>query len=253
MQNLKSFCLTGHTVNDDLQLSLLTFFENLPPNTLQRLHLSGIRKLETLGKVIKSQAGSLITLRIDYLATDHGTDVTPDILPVMPNIEFLWFDVADLSEAPVSLMLDVLSSIKHKEKLRTLYIPHVELLGDQDSFRPLLKKLSQFTALNQCVLRFHGFYVPLEDIYELRRAFSHLPAFNISRNFVIAMKRWAPWWPKIADVWPAAEYITGRAVFKEQIEFASVGCSADREWLRLSREEKDLWNQVIAPQVQKLF
>jgi len=253
MQNLKSFCLTGHTVNDDLQLSLLTFFENLPPNTLQRLHLSGIRKLETLGKVIKSQAGSLLTLRIDYLATDHGTDVTADIMPVMPNIEFLWFDVADLSEAPVSLMLDVLSSIKHKEKLRTLYIPHVELLGDQDSFRPLLKTLMQFTGLNQCVLRFHGFYVPLEDIYELRNAFSHLPAFNISRNFVIAMKRWAPWWPKIADVWPASEYITGRAVFKEQIEFASMGCSADREWLRLSREEKDLWNQVVAPQVRKLF
>jgi len=253
MRNLRSFSLTGNTVNLDLQTSLLTFFDNLPPNTLQRLHLSGIRQLTTLGKVITSQAGSLRSLRIDYLATEHGTDVTPDILPVMPNIESLWFDVADLSEAPVSLMQHVLSSVINKAKLRTLYIPHVELLGDQDSFSALMKTLSLFTGLNQCVLRFHGFYIPLDEIYQLRRAFSHLPSFNISRNFVIAMEKWAPWWPKISEVWPSVEYITGRAVFKEQIEFQSLSCSADREWLKLPKEEKDLWNNVIAPKVVKLF
>jgi len=253
MKNLQSFSLTGHTVHADLQNSLLMFFECLPPNTIKHLHLSGIRQLATLGQVISTQAGSLQSLRIDYLATEHGTDVNRDILPVMPNIEFLWFDVADLSEAPISLMQDILSSVKNKEKLRTLYIPHVELLGDHTAFRMLLKTLSKFTALDQCVLRFHGFYAPLEDVYELRRAFSHLPAFNISRNFVIAMKKWAPWWPKINDVWPSVDYITGRAVFKEQIEFMSLGCVADREWLRLPREDKELWNKVIAPQVANLF
>jgi len=253
MQNLQSFSLTGNTVHADLQTSLLAFFDGLPTNCLSHLHLSGIRELATLGKVITSQAGSLKSLRIDYLATNHGTDVTPEILPVMPNIEFLWFDVADLSDAPVSLMQDLLSSIHNKQKLKTLYIPHVELLGDQESFRALLKTLSEFKSLSQCVLRFHGFYVPLADIYNLRKAFSHLPAFNISRNFVIAMTKWAPWWPKMADVWSSREYITGRAVFKEQIEFLSLGCTADREWLRLTREQKDMWNEVIAPQVAKLF
>jgi len=171
----------------------------------------------------------------------------------MPNIEFLWFDVADLCEAPVSLIQALLSSIKNKAKLRSLYMPHVELLGEQDAFRALMKTLMEFKGLNQCVLRFHGFFAPLEDIYELRRAFSHLPAFNISRNFVIAMRRWAPWWPKISELWASTENITGRAVFKEQIEFVSLGRSADREWLRLPREEKELWNNVIAPQVEKLF
>jgi len=251
--HLRSFSITGQTVNLDLQTSLLTFFSNLPVNTLHHLHLSGIRKLATVGKVISSQAGSLRSLRIDYLANNHGTDVTTDILPVMPNIEFLWFDVADLSEAPISVILDILNRICNKDKLRTLYIPHVELLGDQDSFRSLLKTLSEFRSFNQCVLRFHGFFVPLEDVYELRRTFSNLPAFNISRNFLIAMKTWAPWWPKISEVWSSQDRITGRAVFKEQIEFTSLGASADREWLRLPKAEKQLWNETIAPQVVTLF
>jgi len=253
MKHLRSFSLTNGTVNLDMQNSLTLFFENLPRDSLHSVHLSGIRQLQTIGKVVTSQSGSLRSLRVDYLATDHGKEVNFEILPPLPKIQFLWFDVADLSEAPISVISDILEKIENPNQLTTLYLPHVELLGDQNSFRNLANRLCKFPSLNQCVLRFHGFYVPVDEIYALRRAFEHLPAFNISRHFLIAMKKWAPWWPKITEVWKSREHVTGRAIFKEQIEFSSLGSSADREWLRLPRQEKRLWNEVIAPQVLKMF
>jgi len=251
--NLRSFSITGKTVNTDLQNSLLLFFENLPRDVLEELHMSGIRRLTTIGKVVTTQAASLRNLKIDYLASGHSTEVNSDILPIMPKIESLYFDVADLSEAPVSLLSGIFRAVQDKSQLKVVYLPHVELIGEQESFRRLLRELEEFTMLGQVVLRFHALFIPLEDIYDLRRSLAHLPAFNISRQFLIALEEWAPWWPPIEKVWASPSAVTGRTVYKEQIDFSSFGASGDREWLRLPRRDKDLWNNCIAPDVERFF
>jgi len=255
LSNLCSFSITGGTVRQDIQNSLLSFFENLPMNTLQSLHISGITEIAIVGKLIRTQAGSLKSLQVDYLASGHGTDVDGLVLPVMPNLESLHFDVADLSEAPVSVLTELLEKIKNKKKLKNLYIPHVELLRDNETgFSTLLNLIGkEFPGLEQIVLRFHGLSLPLDEIYDLRRSLCRLPAFNISRNFLIAMDKWASWWPPIEKVWPKDTVITGRAVFREQIEFSSFGVPSDRAWLRLPRKEKEFWNDCITPGIERLF
>jgi len=255
LSNLRSFSITGGTVRADIQNSLISFFDNIPKDTLHCMHISGITEISIVGKLIRSQAGSLKSLRVDYLASGHGTDVDESILPEMPNLESLHFDVADLSEAPVSVLTDFLQKIKDKRKFKKLYIPHVELLRDKETgFSTLLNLISQeFPGLDQIVLRFHGLALPLEEIYDLRRSLARLPAFNISRNFLIAMNQWASWWPPIEKVWPKDTIITGRAVFREQIEFSSFGVPSDRAWLRLPRKDKDFWNDCVTPGIERLF
>lgn len=45
--------------------------------------------------------------------------------------------------------------------------------------------------------------VSVEKLIRMRQMdLGHLPAVCISDHFIVAMEKWAPWWPSIAEVGP---------------------------------------------------
>ena len=113
--------------------------------------------------------------------------------------------------------------------------------------------LKQFNRVNQLVVRFRHLPLSVNDIVSLRECFFALPAVCISDHFVVCQSTWCSWWPTLNEVWDRPDKITGLSVFREQIDFESLGTSANREWLKLSKEQKRLWTTKIAPKVMELY
>jgi hypothetical protein len=254
--NLRSFSLVGGAASGDVPESCEAFFARLPKDKLEAMHLSGLPSLEKVGRAISSQKGTLRKVKIDYLCANHGTSVDEEVLPVIPRLEEMVMDVADLSEVKAEVMIRFLKGIKDKSKVKTLYFPHVQILGTVEESKTVveeIKSIATYQYINQIVFRFHSLSLPLTEFYSLRESLSFLPACCLSKTFLVALDRWATWWPPIHEVWKLPSQVTARAVFKEQIDFGSLGTSSDREWLRLSRDKKIFWNTAILPKITKFW
>lgn len=235
--------------------SIISFFARLPKDQLTHLHISGLPSLRLVGQAIESQKNSLCFLKVDYLRSKHGTTVDESVLPVLPNIRDIVFDVADLSEVKATHMVKFLQGIRNKEDVVTLYFPHVQILGNLEEIRPVIEELGrigEYGNIKQMVIRFHSLVLPLNEFYSLREKLAFLPACCLSRSFVVALDHWAAWWPPINEVWKDQQQLSGRSLFKEQIDFASLGVCADREWLRLGRGRKEFWNNKILPKIHAM-
>ena len=248
--------MVGGAAWGDIPTLTEMFFDNLPRDTLEEMHLSGLPCLKQIGKAICSQKSSLKKVKVDYLCANHGTNVDEQVLPEIPNIEELILDVADLSEMHAGVFLNFLKKIKTPKNLRKIYLPHMVVLGQIDELRDVvneIKTIGVHRQLVELVLRFHALTLPLSEFYDIRESLDFLPACCLSRTFLVALDRWASWWPPIGDVWKQNSQLTGRAMFKEQIDFGSLGACSDREWLRLSKQRKLFWSNNILPGITKFW
>ncbi|EER10732.1 hypothetical protein Pmar_PMAR000777 [Perkinsus marinus ATCC 50983] len=228
--------------------------EVMAPNQLESLHISGLRSFDALCEILRAHSASLKTVRADYFVAGHETAFEKEALPIMPKLTSLALDVADVTTISASFALDMLNAIERPEMVTRLYLPHVEISGDSHDVSAVTKTLSRFTSLKQLVLRFGFMPVSVEKLIRMRQMdLGHLPAVCISDHFIVAMEKWAPWWPSIAEVWEKEDGITGLSVFHEQIDFEALGTSAAREWSKLSPEEQQMWEKKIAPTVKRLF
>ncbi|KAF4654949.1 hypothetical protein FOZ61_007868 [Perkinsus olseni] len=239
-----------HFVDDLVDLCTKVF----APDQLESLHISGLRSFDTLCAILRAHSMSLRTVRADYFVAGHETTFEQEALPVMPRLTSLALDVADVTEISATLALDILNAIERPEEVQRLYLPHVEISGDSDAVTAVANALSRFTTLKQLVLRFAFMPVSVKELVRMRQVdLRHLPAVCISDHFIVAMEKWAPWWPGISEVWEKEDSITGLSVFQEQIDFEALGTSAAREWLKLSHEEKQIWEEEIAPMLKGLY
>lgn len=181
----------------------------------------------------------------------HEQDVTE--IPAMPNIRSFVFDVADVVHLPVHVISSLLNSVTHKDSVETIYLPHMQITGQSHEIVEFVELLKEFNNARQLVIRFRRLPLSVREIVSLRESFEALPAVCISDHFIVMLDSWATWWPKQSSIWPSADRITGLSVFREQIDFESLGTTANREWLRLSREQKNLWSRRIAGNVAKLY
>lgn len=256
LSSLRRLAVVGGALPYEHSEALGIFFRNFFPASLEDLHLSGLQSLSQVGRIVQSQKESLKSLRIDYLCANHGTTVDADVFPTMPLIEELVLDVADLSEVKAEWFVQVLRGVQDVSKLKRIYMPHIEIIGTVDELRVVLeevKRIARLGVISELVLRFHSLSLGLNEFYDLRETLSHLPACCLSRTFVVALNKWASWWPAILDVWKQSSQVTGRALFKEQIDFGSLGSCADREWLRLPKDRKMFWSNKVLPKVEKFW
>jgi hypothetical protein len=135
-------------------------------------------------------------------------------------------------------------------------MPHVQITGNADELQSaFVDKLdfSKFPNLAQLVLRFNRLTLMMPEIYQIRRNLSLLPAVCISKQFIVALRDWAGWWPPMTEIWSKQEQVSGISIFKEQIDFSSFYTSGDREWLRLKASDKLYWNETVTTQIKTLF
>jgi hypothetical protein len=191
--------------------------------------------------------------QVDYFVNGHENELVPEFLPAMPKLQSLIYDVADVTEIHVDLLIDRLSQVDNPQKVETIYLPHVQIVGDSSRILYLIELLKGFVNIGQLVVRFRHLPLSVREIVGFRESFSSLPACCISDHFVVIQRSWCSWWPSLPEVWDRADKITGLSVFREQIDFESLGTSATREWLKLSAEQKALWSSKIAPQVLDLY
>jgi hypothetical protein len=256
LTSLRSFVFIGARVNEETTECFRSFFRKLPRDQLHHMHIAGLPSLQLAGLAIESQKNSLRQLRANYFVTGHGTTVDAAILPVLPKIKDLAFDVADLSEIKAEHMVKLLKGIENQAEVENLYLPHVQVLGNLDDLRPVVEELGRIAKwknIKQIVIRFHSLVLPLSEFLALREALEFLPACCLSRSFIVALEKWASWWPPITEMWKNKQQLTGRALFREQIDFGSLGICADREWLRLPRGRKDFWNKALLPTMHALL
>ena len=251
--SLVRFELSGGAISELMLEAFEAFFRALPCNQLKHIHLSGFRELYPLGLAISRHAQTLESLKIDYLVAGHENEVTDKILPAMPKMKSLVLDVASLCETNVELMTRFLEALESPSQLSVLYVPHVQLLGTSDELRHLTGLLPSLSGCMQLVLRFMNLSVPLREVLNIRRSLAHLPCFIASRQFVVAMDSWAPWWPEMSKVWSSPSQIAGVTVFREQIDCFSFNAQPEREWLRLSADDKAFWNRQVAPKIVSIF
>lgn len=233
--------------------SLVIFVSQLPPNQLKSLHLSGFLTIRHVAILTLNQASSLERFQVDYFVNGHEREIIPEFFPTMPNIRSLVYDVADVSEVPVDLIIDRLSQIDRKDLVTSLYLPHVQIHGDTAKIKELVYLVKEFSNVDQLVIRFRHLPLSISEIVGLREAFASLPACCISDHFVVVQRNWCNWWPSLPEVWEQPDRITGLSVFREQIDFDSLGTSATREWLKLSPAQKELWSTTIASKVMELY
>jgi len=233
--------------------SLVIFVSQLRPNQLKALHLSGFLTIRHVAILALNQASSLERFQVDYFVNGHEREIIPEFFPPMPNIRSLVYDVADVSEVPVDLIIDRLSRIHRKDLVTSLYLPHVQIHGDTAKIKELVNLVKEFSNVDQLVIRFRHLPLSISEIVGLREAFASLPACCISDHFVVVQRNWCNWWPSLPEVWEQPDRITGLSVFREQIDFDSLGTSATREWLKLSPTQKELWSTTIASKVIELY
>jgi hypothetical protein len=251
MKALRAIRVSAAAEAGDFLSCLERFMAGLPENQLESVHFSGLRTIALVSKLISRQRLSLQRFKVDYFVNGHEQDVTE--IPEMPNIRSFVFDVADVVHLPVHVISNVLQAVTHKDSVETIYLPHMQITGQSHEIVEFVELLKQFNNARQLVIRFRRLPLSVKEIVSLRESFEALPAVCISDHFIVMLDSWATWWPKQSSIWPSADRITGLSVFREQIDFESLGTTATREWLRLSREQKDLWSRRIARNVAKLF
>ncbi len=252
--NLRSLKINASAENGGFITDLFAFMGGLPANQLRSIHLSGFRSLETVGHILSRQSQSIVKFQVDYYVNGHERDMEPAYLPVMPNLEALVYDVADVTDVPATLLIERLSAIRNKSAFKALYLPHMQISGSASEIASLVSMIqTDFTALEQLVIRFRKLPLSVGDIIRLRESFSSLPAVCISDHFVVCQSSWCSWWPRLCEVWSGPEKITGLSVFREQIDFESLGTTANREWLKLTTEQKEYWSTKIVKRVAELY
>lgn len=232
---------------------LFGFFAGLGGHQLLDIHLSGFRSIEHVATCIGFHTQSVESLKIDYFVSGHECDVTDEMLPVMPRLTSLFFDVADVTDLPVTVLLPFLQGITNPSRVTALYLPHMQISGQSGDIRRAVNVIKSFTSITQLVLRFRQLPLSIPEILSFRAHFSSLPAVCISDHFIVMLQKWASWWPAQQSIWETADEITGLSVFREQIDFESLGSSATREWLKLSVEEKEFWSRIVAKRVLDLY
>jgi len=251
MKGLRTIRVSAAAETGDFLASLERFMAGLPENQIESVHFSGLRSIALVSNLISRQRLSLERFKVDYFVNGHEQDVTE--IPAMPNIRSFVFDVADVVHLPVHVISSLLNSVTHKDSVETIYLPHMQITGQSHEIVEFVELLKEFNNARQLVIRFRRLPLSVREIVSLRESFEALPAVCISDHFIVMLDSWATWWPKQSSIWPSADRITGLSVFREQIDFESLGTTANREWLRLSREQKNLWSRRIAGNVAKLY
>jgi len=253
LTSLKTLKISAAAQTGSFLKNLFIFVSTLKPNQLFSIHLSGFLSIRHVSSLFGNQVGSLEKIQIDYFVNGHENEIIPEFLPVMPKLQSLVYDVADVSEINVDLLIDRLSKVENPERVETIYLPHVQIVGDSGRILDLIEIIKGFVNIGQLVIRFRHLPLSVREIVKLRETFSSLPACCISDHFVVIQRSWCSWWPSLPEVWDRPDKITGLSVFREQIDFESLGTSATREWLKLTAEQKALWSSRIAPQVLDLY
>lgn len=253
LSSLRKLKISAAAQSGSFLKNVFTFVASLESNQLREIHLSGFLSIGHVASIYRGQANSLEKFKVDYFVNGHESEIVPDFLPIMPNLRSLVYDVADVTEIPVELLTQRLEAVENKALVEEIYLPHVQITGDAIRIRELIDTIKSFDNLNQLVIRFRHLPLSVREIVCFRETFSSLPACCISDHFVVIQKNWCSWWPSLPEVWDRADKITGLSVFREQIDFESLGTSATREWLKLTGEQKNLWSTMIAPQVVDLY
>jgi len=253
MTSLTSLRVSAAAETGEFLRSLYSFTASLRPNQLTAIHLSGLRSVANVATVIANQTESLEKFKVDYFVNGHERDISPDFLPVMPRLKALVFDVADVVDLPIELIMNRLQAVKDKAAMEAIYLPHMQIYGDSGRVLELIALLKEFSNVRQLVVRFRHLPLSVREIVTLRETFHSLPAVCISDHFIVMLDSWATWWPQQTAIWDRPEKITGLSVFREQIDFESLGTTANREWLKLSAAQKTLWSKRIAPKVLSLY
>ena len=251
LRSLKVLRISAAAETGDFLIHLERFMNNLPENQISSIHFSGLRSISLVSRLIQRQRLSIEQFKVDYFVNGHESDV--DEIPIMPRLRSFVYDVADVVHLPVSRISSVLEAIIDKPAVETIYLPHMQISGPSNEIVDFIDLMKTFNNVGQMVVRFRRLPLSVREIVSLREAFENLPAVCISDHFIVMLDSWATWWPKQSSIWPSADKITGLSVFREQIDFESLGTTANREWLRLTREQKNLWSRRIAPNVVTLY
>jgi len=252
LTNLKCFIFGGGKSNSDMTNCLIKFIDSLPRHQIRKLHLSGLKELNVIEFALQRHRKSLEQVRVDVFEKNHARTFSREF-PVMPRLTEFVFDVAEDCCMEVGGVVKMLEGIENKNAFTIIYMPHVILSGNAEDVKPMTTLLPLFTELSTLLLRFQNFSVPLKQILELRKNLAYFDSMCISRFFIIGLKYWATWWPQMEVVWPGIDRITPCAIFKEQIDCNSFDVVAERQWLKLSPEDKVFWSKIAVPKVKDLY
>ena len=253
LRSLTSLRVSAAAETGEFLADLFAFMEGLPACQLTSVHFSGLRSIAHVGTLVERQALSIERFKVDYFVNGHEKDIAAQYLPVMPRLRAFTYDVADLTDLPIDLISATLSAVERKELVESIYMPHMQISGDTTRVLRFVSLLKQFSSCKQLVVRFRHLPLSIGDIVGLREAFASLPAVCISDHFVVCQSTWCTWWPSLTEVWREANEITGISVFREQIDFESLGTSAQQEWVKLSEDQRRLWTDRIAPNIYDLY
>jgi hypothetical protein len=251
LTSLRSVRISAAAETGDFLMDLRLLMSRIPANQIRSIHLSGLRSVGLVAELIERQTESIESFKVDYFVNGHESDIS--MIPRMPKLRNFVFDVADVVHLPVSVISNVLLSIENKTAVESIYMPHMQISGQSHEIVTFIEELKDFNNIRQLVVRFRKLPLSVRDIVALREAFDSLPAVCISDHFIVMLDCWATWWPKQSAIWTSPDKITGLSVFREQIDFESLGTTANREWLRLTRDQKNLWSRRIAGNVMKLY
>jgi hypothetical protein len=251
LRSLRSLRVSAAAETGEFLVNLDRFMSGLSQDQIVSIHLSGFRSISLVSRLISRQLSSIERFKVDYFVNGHETDI--ETLPIMPRLRSFVFDVADVVHLPVHHISSLLRSIVSREAVDIIYLPHMQITGQPHEIIEFVDLVKGFSNVRQLVIRFRRLPLSVREIVHLRESFDSLPAVCISDHFIVMLDTWATWWPKQSTIWSSADKITGLSVFREQIDFESLGTTANREWLRLSREQKNLWSRRIAPNVVKLY
>jgi hypothetical protein len=251
LKALRSLRVSAAAETGDFLTNLSALMAGLRDHQIESIHFSGLRSLSLVTRLIAKQCFAIKHFKVDYFVNGHESDVSE--IPHMPSLRSFVFDVADVVHLPVSVISALLEAVEDRKAVEMIYLPHMQIAGQSHEIVDFIELLKSFNSVRQLVVRFRRLPLSVKEIVSLREAFESLPAVCISDHFIVMLYSWASWWPKQSSIWPSADRITGLSVFREQIDFESLGTTANREWLRLTRKQKNLWSGKIAANVAKLY
>ena len=253
LTSLTSLRVNAAADTGDFLADLFVFMNRLPSHILRTVHFSGLRSIAHVGVLLTCQNLSIEEFKVDYFVNGHEKDILDSYLPVMPKLRSFMYDVADITQLNVELIYARLMAIENKAAVESIYLPHMEIGGDVSKLCAFVALIKEFSFCKQLVIRFRRLPLSVREIVSLRETFAALPAVCISDHFVVCQSTWCPWWPSLTEVWSRADEITGLSVFREQIDFESLGTSAGEEWSKLTSEQQEMWTRKIAPKIHDLY